>query len=359
MKTVILEENCRMRVGDLPLPELEPDEVRIKVVSAGICSSDVPRAFEGGAHVYPLVMGHEMAGEVVICGAAATAEFALGDRVVVFPLLPCGRCGECQNKHYARCRSYDYYGSRRNGGFAQYLNVKSWNLLPLPNNLSFDDAALVEPVAVVVHALDRAGVLSSPGSSNSEIVIVGAGFLGLVAVQISHLLRPTTPVTLIDRNAYKLEIGAAAGAKTHLLASDADWQDFLNDSRSRFQVAIEATGVPDTFRRSVELACPGGRVMWMGNISAKLDLPQALVSSILRKELTILGTWNSSYDGRKPSDWTKVLDLMVQGFRPASLVTDFVGLDGLPGILERLYAHKQRIERHEILKAIVHPNKKD
>jgi len=118
-------------------------------------------------------------------------------------VVPCGRCDACHNKHYARCRSYDYYGSRRHGGFAQYLNVKIWNLLPLPRNLDFDNAALVEPVAVVLHALDRAGVLTTPNAStNGEIVIVGAGFLSLVAAQMLHLLHPAVVVTLIDRNAY-------------------------------------------------------------------------------------------------------------------------------------------------------------
>ena len=358
MKAVILEANRRLRVGDLSISEPQPNECRIKIVSAGICSSDVPRAFESGAHIYPLVMGHEMAGEIVACGADALAEFTPGDRVVVFPLLPCSCCDACQNKHYARCRSYDYYGSRRHGGFAQYLNVKTWNLLPLPGNLDCDDAALVEPVAVAIHALDRARVFNALGSANGEIVIIGAGFLGLVVAQILHLLRPAAAVTLVDRNAYKLEIGTAAGAKTQLLASDDDWQDYLADNRARFQLTIEATGAPDAFRRSVELACSGGTVVWMGNISAKLDLPQALVSSILRKELTILGTWNSSYDGRRPSDWTRALDLMAQGFQPSTLVTDIVDLDALPMVLERLHAHKQRTERHKILKAIVHPNAK-
>jgi len=359
MKAVILEANRSLKVADFSIPEPESDECLVRIASAGVCSSDVPRAFEGGAHVYPLVMGHEMAGEVIACGAHAAEEFSPGDRVVVFPLLPCGRCDACQNKHYARCRSYDYYGSRRHGGFAQYLNAKIWNLLPLPRNLDFDNAALVEPVAVVLHALDRAGVLTAPNASpNGEIVIVGAGFLGLVAAQMLHLLRPAVVVTLIDRNAYKLKIGAAAVAKTRLIMSDDDWSGYLAGNRARFRVVVEATGVPDAFRRSVDLACPGGTVMWMGNISGNLELPQALVSSILRKELSILGTWNSTYDGRKPSDWTRTLDLMARGFRPAALVTDFVNLHSLPMVLERLYAHKRRIERHEIIKAIVHPNAK-
>jgi L-iditol 2-dehydrogenase len=357
MKAVILRANQVLEYVELPIPVLAADECRVAVRAAGVCSSDVPRAFDSGAYFYPLIMGHELAGEVVACGKTASSRFRAGDRVVVFPLIPCGKCAACASRNYARCVSYDYYGSRRHGGFAEYLNVRDWNLLRLPDGLSFEDAALVEPVAVVVHALDKAGLLRQDSvHQRRDIAILGAGFLGLNAVQILRMLCPQVSVTLIDRNDYKLQVGARAGAAVEHLADEQAWGAYLEANRGRFPVILEASGVPHTFRMSLELAEPGGTVVWMGNISDSLELPQKLVSSVLRKELHILGTWNSTYQGDGPSDWLTTLGLMRRGLRPSALVSHQIGLEGVAETMGKLYAHKRRRERHDILKVLVKPD---
>lgn len=350
MKAAVLVENRRVELKSVAIPEIQQDECLVHIAAAGVCSSDVARTQGGGAYFYPLIPGHEMAGTVVTCGSEVADRFAAGDRVTIFPLLPCFRCDCCAQHEFARCRSYGYYGSRRDGGFAEYLAVKAWNLLRVPDVVAMVDAALCEPAAVIIHALDR---LTLDG--DHEMVILGAGFLGLMAAQLTRRLHPRVRVVLADRNAYKLEVAATLGVETVLLPDPVAWSAYVEGNQNRFSRVLEAAGVPDSFRNAVELASPGGRVVWMGNISDDLSLPKSLVSSILRKEIEIVGTWNSSYVGDQPSDWTKAIDLMAQGWRPSALVNRTGGLDELPGILEALANHKSRRQENRILKAQILP----
>ena len=196
MRSVVLVENGRFTIEHRPDSEPALDECLIRIHAAGICSSDVPRAFNRGAYSYPLVMGHELAGIVEKCGSSVST-FHPGDRVTVFPLLPCFQCDACAREAYAQCRNYGYYGSRRDGGFAERLAVKTWNLLKVPDTVSLDDAALTEPTAVVVHALGRLGLLD--GAAAGELCILGSGFLGLIAVQALKTLSPRIQVSTAER----------------------------------------------------------------------------------------------------------------------------------------------------------------
>ena len=155
MKAWILHE-----IGEIQLEELEKPlpgrgEVLIAVKAAGICGSDIPRIYETGAHTHPLIPGHEFSGVVEAVGSEADAAW-LGKRVGIFPLIPCRSCPPCANKLYEMCRHYDYLGSRRNGGFAEYAAVPVECLVELPDNVTFAEAAMLEPMAVAVHAMRRA-----------------------------------------------------------------------------------------------------------------------------------------------------------------------------------------------------------
>lgn len=352
MRAVVLAANERLEVKEVPDAGLELDECRIRIRAAGVCSSDVPRAFDGGAYHYPVIIGHEMAGEIAEVGPAVGEDFEVGNRVAIFPLLPCRVCEACARKAFSVCANYSYYGSRRDGGFAERLNVKAWNLLPVPDHVSLDDAALLEPTSVVIHALTRAGLLEQ-NRGGGEVAIIGAGFLGLIAVHVLAMRRPGVAVTLVDRNQYKLDMAASLGVACHRLDSAEEWAEFLTDNGTRFPIVIEACGAPETYSNSIELAAPNGTVVWMGNISGDLTLGQALVSSILRKELHVKGTWNSGYDGREASDWTVALGLMAEGLAPSSFVSLHVDLDGLPEALRRLNEHRKRVRRHEIIKVML------
>ena len=139
MKACVLHAVGDFRYEDVPMPKRGEGEVLLKIRAAGVCGSDIPRVFEKGTYHFPTIPGHEFAGEIV----EADDESLIGRRAAVFPLLPCRKCTPCELGEFANCENYDYYGSRRDGGMSEYLPVKRWNLLPLPDGRKYLSAALV------------------------------------------------------------------------------------------------------------------------------------------------------------------------------------------------------------------------
>jgi len=353
VRSAVLEKNQKIVVKNVFLEDLLPSECEVKIKAAGLCSSDISRGYGGSAYHYPLVMGHELAGEITRVGIDAQDSFNVGDLVCVFPLIPCFNCLSCNQKHYALCKNYDYYGSRRNGGFAEMLNVNQWNLLKIPDGLDIEDCALVEPTAVALHAVEK---LNLKFEESSQICILGAGFIGLMAVQIINLFYPKCEVVIVDRNQYKLDIGSKYGATTQLVESSKSWKAFLLESLNKFNYVIELVGSPKTFSAALHIASQMAYVVWAGNISGNLTLNKVQVSSILRKELTILGTWNSIYKGKKYCDWVKTLDLISKGLKPSELVTSRINLEEIDSTLGKLYAHKNREKQFNVIKVLVNPD---
>ncbi|MBQ3987965.1 MAG: alcohol dehydrogenase catalytic domain-containing protein, partial [Ruminococcus sp.] len=155
MKARVLREVGNLEYCDYPMPEVKPDEVLFRVRACGVCGSDIPRIFVNGTYHFPTIPGHEFAGEVAGVGDEKNKHL-IGMRATVFPLIPCRQCENCNNGDYEMCKSYDYLGSRSDGGYAQYVRVPVWNLVPIPDNVSFEVAAMTEPCAVALHALRRA-----------------------------------------------------------------------------------------------------------------------------------------------------------------------------------------------------------
>ncbi len=154
MKAWVLHNIGNITLDAVTIPRPAAGEVLLKVRAAGICGSDIPRIYDTGAHSMPLIPGHEFAGEVAGVGAGVSDSW-IGKRTGVFPLIPCRRCRPCSERRYEMCRGYSYLGSRRDGGFAEYVVVPEWNLIELAANVSYEEAAMSEPMAVAVHAIRR------------------------------------------------------------------------------------------------------------------------------------------------------------------------------------------------------------
>ena len=157
MKAYLLHDINDLRYEDVEYPKCPRDWCVIEVKAAGICSSDIPRAFKKGAYHFPIILGHEFSG-IVDKVADKNNENLLGKRVGIFPLIPCHQCSQCNSEHYETCSNYDYIGSRRDGGFAEYVAVPVWNLIELPDTISFKEAAMMEPLAVALHAVKLSGI---------------------------------------------------------------------------------------------------------------------------------------------------------------------------------------------------------
>ena len=180
MKAWILHDIGDIRYEDVNVFPPENGEVLIRVRAAGICGSDVPRTYDTGAHKHPLIIGHEFSGEVADISEGVSKDWD-GKRVGIFPLIPCCECEQCRLGNYEMCRHYDYVGSRRDGAFADYVSVPAKNLMELPEGVSFEEAAMLEPMAVAVHAI-RKGTDEFRLDKQSPIAVCGLGTIGQLIV---------------------------------------------------------------------------------------------------------------------------------------------------------------------------------
>lgn len=312
-------------VGDFRLDELETpvpvgEQVLVRVGAAGVCGSDIPRVFQLGTRVYPVVLGHEFAGEVVAVGPDADATL-IGRRAAVFPLIPCRQCLACLTGHYVQCRNNGYLGSRDNGGFAEFCLVPSaWHLLLAQNSTPLSSLAMVEPSSVAMHALR-----SARPEVSDKVVVMGAGPIGLVLARLATLQGYS--VLLTDVVAEKIAFANACGIRT-VPNEAAAIADALGGTDP--DVVFEGTGFGTALELAVSVARPGGTVILLGNPHGDTTISRVSHSEALRRELMIRGVWNSTYLGRFDSDWTRVLDLIESGeLVVEDLITDRVPLEGL------------------------------
>ena len=328
MKALVLRRDKVLEIADVPLPEpLGPDSLLIRIAYAGICNSDIHRGFAGGAYHYPLIMGHEISG--IVERTAAGSRYAAGDRVVIYPLLPCRRCLPCQTGDYAQCLDYDYFGSRRHGGFAEYLYVPEANLLPVPEHVDLMHASLTEPCAVALHGTNHLDI--RPGQNAA---VFGGGPIGNMAAQWL-LLRGAAPVFVVDIDPEKLALAQSMGL-TPVGAGDPVRAILEATGGLGADRVVEAVGLPLTFLQAVRCAARFGQVVFLGNIRGQLEIGEKDVSSILRRELRIQGTWNSRFHPAGHNDWTTVLEHMERGLRIAELISHTPTLDEGPEVFRRL-----------------------
>ena len=154
--------------------KINNQQVRVRPINVGICSSDIPRCFDNKAYFYPLVIGHEFIVSVI---EDPSGEFNFGDKCVIFPLIPCLKCEGCLSKEYNKCSNYSYYGSRTEGGMQSFIDINKWNLVRLPSNIDDISGSFIEPIAVCNHA-------SKLVERDKNILIYGGGFLSQILSQI-------------------------------------------------------------------------------------------------------------------------------------------------------------------------------
>jgi len=294
--------DLRYEAVDDPVPG--NGEVLLKIRAAGVCGSDVQRVFEKGTYHFPTIPGHEFAGEIAAVHEGMDLSL-IGRRAAVFPILPCRSCPACEVGEYAQCESYDYYGSRRDGGFAEYLAVKEWNLVYIPESVSFTEAAMCEPVAVAVHALSQSGV-----GLGDTVAVFGAGTIGVLIAEIAKL-RGAKNVIMIDIDQAKLEKAASLGFPLTInsLGQDAPESIAKLTNGRGADVVIEGAGASASLENCVKSAKAFGRVVLMGNPVKDMTFSRDAYSGILRKQLTLRGTWNSSYNTAK-NDWMTAVNAM-------------------------------------------------
>ena len=315
MKAWILNDIDDIRFEDIEKPMISDEEVLVKVRAAGICGSDIPRIYRDGAHNMPLIPGHEFSGEVVKIGERVGKNWA-GKRVGVFPLIPCRKCASCMNKQYEMCSAYSYLGSRRNGAFAEYVAVPEWNLIELPDEVSFDQAAMLEPMSVAVHAMRRcidSDLLEFVKHKKMTVLVYGLGTIGLMMTMF--LIEAGIENLLVIGNKtsqHEMITKMGISGERYCDSSQNDVKSWVYDMTGGrgIDIAFECVGRPETVSAVIDLAAPAGRVMLVGNPYSDMKLDKSIYWKILRNQLTVLGTWNSSFTHSSDDDWHYVLGCM-------------------------------------------------
>ncbi|MEI8341323.1 MAG: galactitol-1-phosphate 5-dehydrogenase [Verrucomicrobiota bacterium] len=334
MKALVLEADKTLRyVEDRAIPAA-PDErpsALVRVAACGICGSDLPRGYGGKAYFHPLVMGHEFSG--VIEEPAKGGSFQRGNRVAVFPLIPKNMETDpaCLRGDYAQAREYDYYGSRRDGAFAEYLRIPEWNLFRVPDHVNLLHASMTEPAAVALHGVRKLKI--GPGD---DAVVFGAGPIGNMTAQWLRI-HGCTRVFIVDIEPNKLALAAEMGFHP-VNAREGDPVARILDATGGqgVQRSIEACGLPLTFLQALQVTGMFGEVIFMGNIAGEFKIGEKDFSNILRKELTIHGTWNSKVTPVGTDDWTTVLQHLDHNLIVAPLITDKLPLSEGPAIFDDL-----------------------
>ena len=307
MKACVLHGVGDLRLEEVRLPPLQPGDVTMKVRASGICGSDISRVFEKGTYHFPTIPGHEFAGEIVDAADAENKRM-VGTRAAVFPLLPCFRCGPCAVGQFAQCEAYDYYGSRCDGGFAEHLNVKVWNLVPVPENVSYEQAAMCEPAAVAMYALE-----TGHPRFGDNVVISGAGVIGLMLAQLATA-GGAEHVILMDVDPQKLDYARKLGFADTVNAVETDAFEAVKDiTGGRLaQVSIEASGAAASLGNCIKVTGNFGKVVLMGNPFGDMNIDQKTYWEILRRQLSIAGTWNSCFNGQQ-NHWARAIAAIASG----------------------------------------------
>lgn len=414
MKAYVLRDIGSFGIEEMDQPVPGPDEVIVQVKAAGICGSDIPRIYYHGTYSYPLIPGHEYSGVVVKAGSVAVKSGSmavesgsravketyaqgdthnagedisigqsaswLGKRVGVFPLIPCGQCLPCRQKRYEMCRNYSYLGSRRDGGFAEYVSVPVWNLVELPEKVTFEQAAMMEPMAVAVHAMRKAlqtdkTINCAPDMKGNRLAVrkqqaekeklnaslrIAVCGLGTIGLFLLMFLKEAgyEDILVIGNKDIQKEKALALGISKEQFYDNRDGRaDTWLERCARekvIDVFFECVGVNETVNLAVNHTAPGGRVMLVGNPASDMMLTRQTYWKILRNQLTLFGTWNSSYYGssgggasehRQPSealtydecgnyvqedDWQYVLNRLAAGrVHPEQMITHRYDFDGL------------------------------
>ncbi len=330
MRAVIMNEPHEIHTGDWDTPRPGEGQVLVSVGAAGICAGDM-YIYQGKNPyaVYPVVAGHEIAGQVVEVGAGVTG-IEPGMRVVVEPFIGCGHCYPCRVGKSNCCANLRIIGVHMPGGYADYVTAPARNIHLIPDGLSTFDATFTEPVAIGVQACRRAEV------GAEYVLILGCGPIGLALIEAARARGATVVATDVVES--RLETARQLGAET-LLANEALVETIMAQTHGEgAPVVIEATGNPRAMEQTVDLVAAGGRICIVGLVKrgTMINFPGL---DFTRKEMTIVGSRASV------SCFPEALELLASGHIHYPKVATRFDLWDAPNVFRRLNEHPDAVQK--------------
>jgi 2-desacetyl-2-hydroxyethyl bacteriochlorophyllide A dehydrogenase len=282
MKAAVWHGGKDVKIQEVPEPEVKTGEVLVRVKAAGICGSDV-HAFEGKSkrRVPPLILGHEFSGVVADVGTGVL-DFRNGDRVVVEPAISCGKCEPCSNGRTDICLEIRFIGLHLPGAFAEYVTVPASKCYKLPDSVSFDEAALVEPLSVATHAVNM-----TPTKVGDNLLIVGSGVVGLMILQVARL-GISGSIFVSDLIDYKLDLAKRLGANVIIHSRREDVSKRVGEltKGKGVDVVMEAVGVQATLQQAMTVVKKGGMVTVTGLLEQMMNVD---MMKLVTNEITMRG----------------------------------------------------------------------
>jgi L-iditol 2-dehydrogenase len=299
-----------------------------------VCGSDIHR-FVRGHREYPVVLGHEAAGVIERVGGGVDPGL-VGRRAALVPLVPCHRCDHCRAGRFSACATYSFVGSRRPGAFAELVALPAANVLPVPDDVPFESAALIEPSTVARHMLDLGAF-----EAGMTTAVLGAGSIGLMIVQWLRILGASEIVVtdVVETNR------AAAQALGATVSLDPRADDLVAEVMRRtpqgVDLALEASGSPAALEQTIDVTRPRGAIVLGGNQPPGATLPMNFIERLMRKELTLTGCF-MSYSAPWPGhEWTDGLAAVIDGgLDMSAMISHRVPLSEAPAIFAAIGEHR-------------------
>ncbi len=336
MKALVLEEYNKLTYKDMPDPQIGDDEVLVQVKACGICGSDV-HGMDGstGRRIPPVIMGHEASGVIVETGCKVEG-LHRRERVTFDSTVYCGTCRFCRMGRINLCDNRRVLGVscddyRRHGALAEYVAVPEHIVYVLPDDVSFEQAAMVEPLSIAVHAVDI-----TPISLNDTAVVIGAGMIGLSIVQV---LRSAGcgRIVAVDVNPWRLELARKVGADVSLKSDEVDVPGEimkLTDGLGA-DAAFEAVGISETVNATAASLRKGGNLTLVGNVSPKVEIP---LQTIVTREIAVRGSCASN------GEYPTCLEMIAQGrINIEALMSKAAPLSNGAEWFKRLYDAKENL----------------
>jgi L-iditol 2-dehydrogenase len=335
MRALLLSQYNQLELTKVPVPEAGPGELLVRVAACGICGSDV-HGYDGssGRRIPPIVMGHEAAGVVANVGEGVEG-FEAGDRLTFDSTVYCGECAHCRRGDVNLCDRRQVLGVscseyRRAGAFAEFVTVPARICYPLPDNLAFEEAALLEAVAVAVHA-----VALAPIPLGGSALVIGAGTIGLL-VQQALRAAGCGRVFVTDVDATRLGLSEKLGAnKTLLSGEDLPKRVVGLTDGIGVDVVIEAVGASQTIGLAIDSVKKGGTVVLVGNITPEVNIH---LQKVVSRQIRLQGSCASAGEYPRAIELVSRAEIQVK-----PLITAVAPLAQGPQWFERLHAREPNL----------------
>ncbi len=337
MLQAVMEKPGEIAYREISKPATGKNEVLIKIKEIGICGSDI-HVFHG-THPYtsyPIVQGHEVSGIVEEIGGSVS-DFKIGDKVILMPQVVCGECYPCRNNLYHICDSLKVMGFQTDGTAQEYIAIDENMLLKIPKNISFKEGAMIEPVAVAVHAVTRGDKLF-----NKKVIVLGAGTIGNLVGQVSKGLGASM-VMITDISDFRLKIAKECGLDFAINSKTENLNNSIlkNFGKDKADIIFECVGCEETISQAISGARKGSKIIVVGVFGEKPCVDIGLVQD---RELSLIGTLMY-----QKTDFLKAIELVEKGkLHLKKLISDEFPF------LKYLEAYKYIIEKKDkVMKVMV------